>query len=114
MSDILKSASVSAPLEELELPLAAPNISCHLVTIGCQLTGKDGRGSVKKGFNRFSALAKSGVEDYLLGTLLLYPSDTREGAAAPSSPTCFLRSSLQNPMALLHVIRASRYPLYIV
>uniref|UniRef100_A0A6A7FZF0 Sorting nexin-18-like n=2 Tax=Hirondellea gigas TaxID=1518452 RepID=A0A6A7FZF0_9CRUS len=31
------------------------------------ISGKDGRGSVKKGFNRFSALAKSGVEDYLVG-----------------------------------------------
>ncbi|KAF2361804.1 SH3 domain [Trinorchestia longiramus] len=34
------------------------------------IAGKDGRGSVKKGFNRFSALAKSGVEDYLLAFAL--------------------------------------------
>ncbi|XP_069955469.1 sorting nexin lst-4 isoform X4 [Cherax quadricarinatus] len=30
-------------------------------------TGRDGRGTVRKSFNRFSNLAKSGVEDFLVG-----------------------------------------------
>lgn len=30
-------------------------------------TGRDGRGTVRKSFNRFSNLAKSGVDDFLVG-----------------------------------------------
>ncbi|CAL4109410.1 unnamed protein product, partial [Meganyctiphanes norvegica] len=41
------------------------------------MAGRDGRGTVKKSFNRFSTIAKTGVEDYLVGTART-PVDDKE------------------------------------
>ncbi|XP_069980693.1 sorting nexin lst-4 isoform X1 [Penaeus vannamei] len=49
--------------------LSAPNRSVKPTSsVGdVSSAGRDGRGTVKKSFNRFSNLAKSGVEDFLVG-----------------------------------------------
>ncbi|KAK7069134.1 Sorting nexin-9, partial [Halocaridina rubra] len=46
----------------------APNRAARpMSSVDISAAGRDGRGTVKKSFNRFSNIAKSGVEDFLVG-----------------------------------------------